>query len=83
MLADGAVVGRIMWEHGAQKGSHWFWMLMYDQHEVRSPTEGGANSWALKGTVGDARRADEMRAGLPALVALDHRLIVKSLVAFE
>jgi hypothetical protein len=24
-----------------------------------------------------------MRAGLPALVALDHRLIVKSLVAFE
>jgi len=42
MLADGTVVGRIKMEHGGPKGSPWFWMLMYDQCEDRSPTEGYA-----------------------------------------
>jgi len=36
------VVGRIKMEHGGPKGSPWFWMLMYDQCEDRSPTEGYA-----------------------------------------
>ena len=42
VLADGAVVGRIMKAHAAPVGSPWMWTLMFGYHEDRSPTHGYA-----------------------------------------
>ena len=40
VLADGAVVGRIMKVHAAPEGSPWMWTLAFGQHEDRWPTHG-------------------------------------------
>jgi hypothetical protein len=37
VLADGAVVGRIMKVHAAPVGSPWMWTLAFGQHEDRTP----------------------------------------------
>jgi len=42
VLADGAVVGRIMKVHAAPVGSPWMWMLGFGHHEDRTPTHGYA-----------------------------------------
>jgi len=42
VLADGAVVGRIMKVHAAPAGSPWMWTLMFGYHEERMPTHGYA-----------------------------------------
>jgi hypothetical protein len=62
VLADGAVVGRIMKAHAAPEGSPWFWTLAYGQHEDRSPTHG------LRGDPrdGDGRLRQELVAGVRA-----------------
>ena len=44
VLADGAVVGRIMKVHAAPVGSPWMWTLAFGQHEDRTPTHGYAES---------------------------------------
>jgi len=40
VLADGAVVGRIMKVHAAPEGSPWMWMLAFGHHEDRTLTHG-------------------------------------------
>jgi hypothetical protein len=40
VLADGAVVGRIMKAHAAPEGSPWMRTLAFRQHEDRTPTHG-------------------------------------------
>jgi hypothetical protein len=40
VLADGAVVGRILHAAAAPVGSPWMWTLIFDYHEDRSPTHG-------------------------------------------
>ena len=40
VLAEGAVVGRIMKVHAAPVGSPWMWTLAFGQHEDRTPTHG-------------------------------------------
>jgi hypothetical protein len=42
VLADGAVVGRIMKAAAAPVGSPWMWTLAFGHHEDRSPTHGYA-----------------------------------------
>jgi hypothetical protein len=40
VLADGAVVGRIIKVHAAPVGLPWMWTLAFGQHEDRTPTHG-------------------------------------------
>jgi hypothetical protein len=40
VLADGAVVGRIMKAAAAPEGTPWLWTLAFGQHEDRTPTHG-------------------------------------------
>jgi len=40
VLADGAVVGRILKVHAAPIGSPWMWTLAFGHHEDRTPTHG-------------------------------------------
>ena len=40
VLADGAVVGRILKGHAASEGAPWMWSLAFKQHEDRAPTHG-------------------------------------------
>jgi hypothetical protein len=40
VLADGAVVGRVMKVHAAPAGSPWMWTLAFGHHEDRWPTHG-------------------------------------------
>ena len=42
VLADGAVVGRILKVHAAPAGSPWMWPLAFGHHEDRAPTDGYA-----------------------------------------
>ena len=42
VLADGAVVGRILKVHAAPVGSPWMWTLALWHHEDRTPTHGYA-----------------------------------------
>jgi hypothetical protein len=42
VLADRAVVGRILKVHAAPVGSPWMWTLAFGQHEDRTPTHGYA-----------------------------------------
>jgi hypothetical protein len=42
VLADGAVVGRILKVHAAPVGSPWMWTLMFGYHEDRTPMHGYA-----------------------------------------
>jgi hypothetical protein len=42
VLADGAVVGRIMKAAAVPVGQSWMWTLMFDCHEDRTPTHGYA-----------------------------------------
>ena len=42
VLADGAVVGRILKVHAAPAGSPWMWTLAFGHHEDRAPTDGYA-----------------------------------------
>jgi hypothetical protein len=42
VLADGAVVGRIMKAAAAPVGAPWLWTLAYGHHEDRWPTLGYA-----------------------------------------
>jgi hypothetical protein len=37
VLADGAVVGRIIKVHAAPVGTPWMWTLAFGQHEDRTP----------------------------------------------
>jgi hypothetical protein len=40
VLADGAVVGRIMKAAASPVGSPWMWTLAFEHHEDRTPTHG-------------------------------------------
>jgi hypothetical protein len=40
VLADGAVVGRILKVHAAPVGTPWMWTLAFGPHEDRTPTHG-------------------------------------------
>ena len=40
VLADGAVVGRIMRANAAPEGAPWLWTLAFGHHEDRMPTHG-------------------------------------------
>ena len=40
VLADGAVVGRIMRAAAAPEGTPWLWTLAFGHHEGRTPTHG-------------------------------------------
>jgi hypothetical protein len=40
VLADGAVVGRIMRAAAAPEGTPWLWTLAFGHHEDRTPTSG-------------------------------------------
>jgi hypothetical protein len=40
VLADGAVVGRILKIHAAPVGSPWMWTLAFGHQEDRTPTHG-------------------------------------------
>jgi hypothetical protein len=42
VLADGAVVGRILKVHAAPVGSPWMWTLTFGHHEDRTPAHGYA-----------------------------------------
>jgi hypothetical protein len=42
VLADGAVVGRILKVYAAPVGTPWMWTLAFGQHEDRAPTHGYA-----------------------------------------
>ena len=42
VLADGAVVGRILKVHAAPAGSPWMWTLAFGHHEDGTPTHGYA-----------------------------------------
>jgi hypothetical protein len=42
VLADGAVVGRILKVHAAPVGVPWMWTLIFGYHEDRTPTHGYA-----------------------------------------
>ncbi len=42
VLADGAVVGRIMKVHAAPVGTPWMWTLAFWYHKDRAPTHGYA-----------------------------------------
>ena len=44
VLADGAVVGRILKVYAAPTGSPWMWTLMFGYHEDRTPTHGYAET---------------------------------------
>ena len=44
VLADGAVVGRILKVHAAPVGSPWMWTLAFGHHEDCTPTHGYAES---------------------------------------
>jgi hypothetical protein len=44
VLADGAVVGRIMEVHAAPIGSPWMWTVAFWYHEDRTPTHGYAET---------------------------------------
>jgi len=39
-LPDGVVVGRIFKVNAAPVGKPWMWMLIFEHHEGRSPTQG-------------------------------------------
>jgi hypothetical protein len=40
LLADGAVVGRILKANAAPVGAPWMWTLAFGHHEDRTPTHG-------------------------------------------
>ena len=40
VLADGAVVGRIMKAAASPESTSWLWTLAYGQHKDRTPTHG-------------------------------------------
>jgi hypothetical protein len=42
VLADGALVGRILKVHAAPVGTPWMWTLAFGRHEDRTPTYGYA-----------------------------------------
>ena len=42
MLADGAIVGRILKVHAAPVDSPWKWTFDFEYHEDRTPTHGYA-----------------------------------------
>jgi len=42
VIADGAVVGRILKARAAPVGSPWMWTLAFGHHEDRPPTHGYA-----------------------------------------
>ena len=42
VLADGAVVGRILKVHAAPVGSPWMWTLAFEHYQDRTPTHGYA-----------------------------------------
>jgi hypothetical protein len=42
VLADGAIVGRIMRANAAPVGMAWMWTLAFGYHEDRTPTHGYA-----------------------------------------
>src|SRR5262252_8015815 len=42
VLADGALVGRILKVHAAPVGSPWMWTLAFGHHEDHTPTHGYA-----------------------------------------
>jgi hypothetical protein len=44
VLADGAVVGRILKVHAAPVGALWMWTLAFWHHEDRTPTHGYAET---------------------------------------
>ena len=44
VLADGAIVGRILKVHAAPVGSPWMWTLAFGHHEDRTPTHGNAET---------------------------------------
>ena len=44
VVANGAVVGRILKVHAAPVGSPWMWTLAFGQHEDHTPTHGYAES---------------------------------------
>jgi hypothetical protein len=59
VLADGAVVGRIMKVHAAPEGSPWMWTLAFGHHEDRTPTHGYAPTReAARAAFAKSRRRD-------------------------
>jgi hypothetical protein len=49
VLADGAVVGRILKVHAAPVGTLWMWTHAFGQYEDRAPTHGYEARRAQKG----------------------------------
>src|SRR5262245_25448904 len=56
VLADGAVVGRILKVHAAPVGTPWMWTLAFGHHEDRSPTHGYEATREAAFRVGGAKR---------------------------
>jgi len=48
VLADGAVVGRILKVHVAPVDAPWMWMLAFGHHEDCTPTHGYAATHSLR-----------------------------------
>ena len=58
VLADGAVVGRIMKSAAAPVGQPWLWTLAYGHHEDRTPTHGYEPTRKIVVRSGAVRTAD-------------------------
>src|SRR5437764_14933628 len=59
VLADGAVVGRVLKVHAAPVGTPWMWTLAFGQHEDRTPTHGyAATREAAMATFAKSRRRE-------------------------
>jgi hypothetical protein len=72
VLADGAVVGRIMKVHAAPEGSPWMWTLAFGHHEDRTPTHGYAPTRGREGGVREKLAAGLIKRPLDGkLVDLD------------
>jgi hypothetical protein len=73
VLADAAVVGRIMKVHAAPEGSPWMWTLALGQHEDRTPTHGyAATREAAMAAFAKSWRRVVLRSGSPFSGAIRH-----------
>ena len=68
VLADDAVVGRIMKAIAAPVGSPWFWTLAYGYHRDRNPTH-AKRRWRRLRRAGNVNKTRYVTAGRDRVIA--------------
>jgi hypothetical protein len=76
VLADGAVVGRVMKVHAAPAGSPWMWTLAFGHHEDRWPTHGyEPTRQAAMAAFAESGRREQSRAAIGVVAWCDQRAL--------